>query len=228
MTDFYSLKTLAPTFADVLSSNSQQWLFLTTRERLRQAINHEWVQLHDNQPEVIPQLRVMTLDGWVRELWKRRRRQHGGPAVLSNFAQRLLWRQIIEQWNREHRQVLSAAVLAELARAAYRYCLLFEVSVEDIQFGESEDTQAFQQWARQFQKATAAANGITLEMAALQLITELTKTPTQSQQPNSQKYYLQHIAPTRKIVQHLPLCFFRYTKVIFTNQLFSNNTCNTK
>ncbi|MDM5147284.1 PD-(D/E)XK nuclease family protein [Candidatus Persebacteraceae bacterium Df01] len=182
MTDFYSLKTLAPTFADVLSSNSQQWLFLTTRERLRQAINHEWVQLHDNQPEVIPQLRVMTLDGWVRELWKRRRRQHGGPAVLSNFAQRLLWRQIIEQWNREHRQVLSAAVLAELARAAYRYCLLFEVSVEDIQFGESEDTQAFQQWARQFQKATAAANGITLEMAALQLITELTKTPTQSQQ----------------------------------------------
>ena len=171
--DFYQLQKHAPSPEELIAGAGKNFVVLTAFERQRRAINRQWAQMHGASDTAVPQLRVRTIESWTRDWWKTQRREYGGPTLLSPFAERLLWRNIISQWSRRENRPLPIGELAELARQAHRLCLLFAISPTDSKFDAAfdaaEDTRAFAQWQKQFFIDAQKINSLTLTEAAHRL-----------------------------------------------------------
>ncbi len=135
---------------------------LTPNRRLAATLLSEFNQLQMSQGKTSWQTPpILPLPSWLQQLWNEWTAKEitETALLLSPNQKSILWETVIRQ------SPLSDALLqisetAKLAGAAYELLQLWEVHIDDPIFSATEDSQAFQEWAKQFKKICRKNNWI--------------------------------------------------------------------
>jgi probable DNA repair protein len=93
---------------------------------------------------------VLPWRAWIEQLWLSLDQE--GPALLSDTAERFLWRLILED-SGAARELLDLDATAGAAAAAWRRMHAWRIPWNETLFAQHEDSAAFWQWAQAFRAA---------------------------------------------------------------------------
>lgn len=148
---------------------SERALLFTANQRLQRFIYRKLMQNQSYRPS----LPIHTLDQWVEEEWNRladRGEPTAKATLLSQYAQRKIWQQLVDQFPPEQ-ALYNATQLADLLAEAYNTSALWQVPPAQLTELGSEETRYFVALSRRFDQFLEERELITVA-GALEIISQ--------------------------------------------------------
>lgn len=137
-------------------------LILTPNRRLAASLLNQFNECQIAQQKTVWQtLDILPLTSWLQRLWYEFSSKEITtlPFLITENQKSILWETILRQSSRSD-GLLQISETAKLAESAYELIKNWEVSLNHPDFSTTEDGQAFQEWALQFQKICKKNNWI--------------------------------------------------------------------
>lgn len=126
---------------------------LTPNRRLAATLLNQYNDLQVTQQKTCwISLDIIPLSSWLQRLWNEfsAREITSIPLLLTENQKTILWEMILRQSPMSD-GLLQITETAKLAESAYELLKLWEVNLNDPALSTTEDSQVFQEWAKQFQ-----------------------------------------------------------------------------
>ncbi len=148
---------------------------LTPNRRLSSALLKQFNQQQREQKKSCwPTLDILPLPSWLQRLWQHHAAQeiHSVPLLLTPNKEIILWEEILQQALRD-KPLLHIAATAELAKSAWDLLQQWQIDLNHPTLALTEDSQTWQQWAKQFQKLCKKNNWLDTHSAANIIMTQV-------------------------------------------------------
>src|SRR5579872_842367 len=135
---------------------------LTPNRRLAATLLNQFNQCQiDQQKTCWQSLDILPLQSWLQRLWNdfSANEIKTMPLLLSANQKSILWEMILHQSSQSD-ALLQINETAKMAESAYELLKSWEVNFNDPILSSTEDSQVFQEWAKQFQKYCKKNNWI--------------------------------------------------------------------
>ncbi|HSW93978.1 MAG TPA: PD-(D/E)XK nuclease family protein [Gammaproteobacteria bacterium] len=143
-------------------------LLLTPNRRLAASVSDRFHQLQiKQQKKCWASLDILPLTGWLQRLWHEwtAKEVTPQPLLLTKNQKAILWETILRESPLSD-ALLQVSETAKLAESAHELLHLWEVSQDDPMLSSTEDSEAYTEWAREFQSSCKKNNWIIQENLA--------------------------------------------------------------
>jgi len=160
-------------YQDIFKKINEGSVVLTANRRLTLYLQEQYAaQQSAAGLSVWPTSNIMPLDEWVLKCWQELTARALLPSkvLLNPYQESIVWNKVIAQ-SQLGQHMLQTAATATHAQRTWKLCQQWSLDIRNHDFSQSEDTQAFQSWARDY--ATMCEKNDWIDSASL--INELRK-----------------------------------------------------